>query len=174
MNPLDGSLYFVDNFVLFKLNHEMHVSIVAGQPSFCLEETVNSESNLAELNCGTSEKLDPKMFSYCGEDILFGSIVFAPNGVLYISDISRQSENRVFMLASSDSFLVHVAGFKSNNSQQPSNCSVERCSDITGHNCTCLISDSNSKTEHISVLVNVLFYMEIVVIDFAFLVRISD
>lgn len=147
MNPTDGTLYFVDNYIIFKLNHELQVTIVAGLPSYCLEEaeaSVTQRRNGSHETC-QSGRIDPRLFSYCGEDILFGSITFTPRGVLYASDISRQAENRIFALHS-DGSLVHVAGFKSNFSPQQHgagfNCSVERCSDMGGQNCTCLISES--------------------------------
>ena len=76
------------------------------------------------------------MFAYCGDDVLFGSIAFSPTGVLYIADISQPSENRIFAILSDES-IVHVAGYKSYE-QQPK-CPVERCTDIGGTNCTCLI-----------------------------------
>lgn len=153
VNPLDGALYFVDSFVVFKLSQQLQVSIVAGMPAFCQEELLqtsgfSANSNSDHQNHCHSSHLDARHFSVCGEDILFGAITFTPSGVLYASDISRQTENRVYALASGGRrTLVHVAGFKSNgyatSSESKSslpNCSVERCSDIGGHNCTCLIS----------------------------------
>ena len=130
---------------MFKLDHQMQVSIVAGLPSVCLEEILSNRPDSSELNCH-NDKLDAKLFSYCGEDILFGSITISPDGALYMSDISRQSANRVFRLAP-DGTLVNVAGLRTNSTQHALNCSVERCFDISGHNCTCLISDVSPKEQ---------------------------
>lgn len=163
VSPLDGALYFVDSFVVFKLSHQLQVSIVAGLPAYCAEEasaasTGASSSALNSTSCHSSSKthhrLDARHFSVCGEDILFGAITFAPSGTLYASDISRQSENRVYALhADGQGTLLHVAGFRSAGGLGPSrsadgtahaNCSVERCTDIGGHNCTCLITSEGT------------------------------
>lgn len=184
VSPLDGALYFVDNFVVFKLSQQLQVSIVAGMPSFCQEELQTSGSstqhsegqqNHQNLPHCTSSHLDARHFGACGEDILFGSITFTPSGVLYASDISRQTENRVYALASGGGgTLIHVAGFRSNgyvsgggSSSSLPNCSVERCSDIGGHNCTCLItantdaasSPSSKDTEYTTPLVSIITHL---------------
>ncbi|KAH9422932.1 Teneurin-2 [Dermatophagoides pteronyssinus] len=141
IHPLDGSLFFVDNHVLFKLNQNMQVSILSGYSSFCLEDSDTMHKN-NEIDCD-SPLLNAQTLSLCGEEFLFGSIAFAPNGILYIADISRRNENRIFAYMP-DGSLRHIAGFRMKKSSHQNQCPVEKCIDMAGQNCTCLIADYDS------------------------------
>lgn len=116
IDPLDGSVYFVDNYVLLALGQDMRVRVVAGYASFC--------------QCHSHT---------CAQDILLGQIAFSPSGSLYASDLSGQRENRILRVDSQS--LQHVAGLR--EPAGASQCPVERCVDLGGHNCTCLIQEAS-------------------------------
>ncbi|KAH9517406.1 Teneurin-2 [Dermatophagoides farinae] len=147
IHPLDGSLFFVDNHVLFKLNQNMQVSILSGYSSFCLEDsdTIGHNKNNDTIDCD-GPSLNAQTMSLCGDEFLFGSIAFAPNGVLYVADISRRNENRIFAYMH-DGSLRHVAGFRQKKSRHQVQCPVEKCIDMAGENCTCLITDYESNDD---------------------------
>lgn len=142
MNPIDGALYFVDNNVLFKLNQNLKISILYGYPSFCLEDPSLFNPNYNEIDCNGINRWNSQTMAFCGEELLFGSIAFAPNGVLYLTDVGRRNENRIFSLFGNT--MKHVAGYKSKKSAQQHKCPVEKCIDMAGNNCTCLISQYES------------------------------
>lgn len=133
----------------------MKISIIHGYPSFCLEDSSNQ--NNTEIDCNDFNRWNSQTLALCGDELLFGSIAFAPNGVLYLTDISRHNENRIFALFGDT--MQHVAGYKSKISVQQQKCPVEKCIDMAGHNCTCLISqyESDDNTLDSKISLNIRF-----------------
>lgn len=92
--------------------------------------------------CGTSRSaaaaarlVHAKLFrATAGEEIHFGSMAFDSIGQLYLADIARPGENRIFRLIDGGARLEHIAGLSSAAATR-ANCSTERCSTARGINC---------------------------------------
>uniref|UniRef100_A0A8W7P5S7 Tox-GHH domain-containing protein n=1 Tax=Anopheles coluzzii TaxID=1518534 RepID=A0A8W7P5S7_ANOCL len=92
LNPLDGSLYFVDDRLVLKLTSDMKVKVIAGIPLHC------NEDHLAGMN-RTAPAEEP-----------LGTVLamaFGPNGDLYVADTNSKRINTIKVIESSTGFMKH-------------------------------------------------------------------
>lgn len=76
LNPLDGSLHFIDDRLVLKLTADMKIKVVAGSPLHC-NKNANNETN---------------------EDAVLGTVLamaFAPSGDLFVADSDSRRVNLV-------------------------------------------------------------------------------
>jgi len=56
ISPLDGSLYFIDDHMIFRLTHDRRVMIMAGQPAYCKTSNDKPPGVLNIRNNGNGDK----------------------------------------------------------------------------------------------------------------------
>ncbi|XP_041781162.1 teneurin-a isoform X2 [Anopheles merus] len=103
LNPLDGSLYFVDDRLVLKLTSDMKVKVIAGIPLHC------NEDHLAGMN-RTAPAEEP-----------LGTVLamaFGPNGDLYVADTNSKRINTIKVIESSTGFMKQFAGKIDHGSQE--------------------------------------------------------
>ncbi|XP_054167929.1 teneurin-m-like [Oppia nitens] len=127
INPLEGTLYFIDDHMVMKLTPDRRVMIVAGMPAYCKIPDFSNQTN--------SRITDEIGF--------FANFAFGPTGILYITEVSGDGVNRVRALTH-DTELIHFAGKKANTRHS---CPVEMCRDVGAHNCTCALPTLSSITQ---------------------------
>uniref|UniRef100_A0A182SX28 Uncharacterized protein n=1 Tax=Anopheles maculatus TaxID=74869 RepID=A0A182SX28_9DIPT len=103
LNPLDGSLYFVDDRLVLKLTSDMKVKVIAGIPLHC------NEDHMAGLNRTTpvEEPLGTVL-----------AMAFGPNGDLYVADTNSKRINTIKVIESSTGFMKQFAGKIDSGSQE--------------------------------------------------------
>lgn len=157
INPIDGALYFVDNHSLMRLDHNLQVSIIAGHPSFCLDNfDTNPQPIQHQQHHRKQSKCQQKRQQSASIDewlqcqrLLFDNIVFDPSGQLYLTEIGQLQSNRIFSLTLNNGMLRHIAGYYRRTDRMNSNhCPIEKCIDMAGENCTCLIANANDDDDY--------------------------
>ncbi|XP_040063442.2 teneurin-m [Ixodes scapularis] len=94
INPLDNSLYFIDDHMILRLTKDQRLLVVAGQPVYCKSED------------GATQK------SRMGDDSDLGTLIsfaFGPTGMLYVAEVDQRDSYKVRALGP-DGELVHFAG----------------------------------------------------------------
>lgn len=118
VNPLDDTLYILDNDLVLKVTADLQILIVAGRPLHCPPRNPNVTSLLTEEQSG------PKLAT----DVLLQSpqhIAFAPNGELFITESDGKMINRV-RVVNTDGTISFYAGAASKCNCQDEGC---RCFD---------------------------------------------
>ncbi|RWS11960.1 N-acetylglucosamine-1-phosphodiester alpha-N-acetylglucosaminidase-like protein, partial [Dinothrombium tinctorium] len=146
IHPIDGSIYFLDDQIVFRITPDRRVMVVVGTPSYCkVKQTMNSQAAHNQQEA-----------SDVGVIVTFA---FGTSGDLYIGSIAEDGSNRVSVLTN-DGHIQHFMGiYKAKNSlfmndELSAKCEIETCKDINGHNCSCslqsgAISGLNSLTEEL-------------------------
>jgi YD repeat-containing protein len=96
VNPLDNSLYIIDDHMILKLTRDNRLRIIAGRPFHC---PIPAGGYDADLAIHTS-LISPQ------------SLAFASNGDLYVAESDSQRINRV-RLVTTDGKVRHFAGAES-------------------------------------------------------------
>ncbi|RWS31000.1 N-acetylglucosamine-1-phosphodiester alpha-N-acetylglucosaminidase-like protein [Leptotrombidium deliense] len=126
IHPIDGSIYFLDDQIVFRITPDQRVMVVVGTPSYC-KSTETS-----------------KHHSEVGVIITFS---FATNGDLFIGSIAEDGSNRV-SIVTADSHIQHFMGINNvknsySSIDHGSKCEIQTCKDINGHNCSCSVAQSS-------------------------------
>nr|XP_029713903.1 teneurin-a isoform X3 [Aedes albopictus] len=104
LNPLDGSLHFIDDRLVLKLTADMKIKVVAGVPLHCNSNEEHNRTN--------------------SDDVL-GTVVamaFAPSGDLYIADTDSRRINSI-RVVDSTGYMRNFAG-RLENGMQMCECNV--------------------------------------------------
>ncbi|ODN01413.1 Teneurin-m [Orchesella cincta] len=96
VNPLDNSLYIIDDHMILKLTGDNRIRIIAGRPFHCPIPAGGFDLDLATHTALISPQ----------------SITFGPNGDLYVAESDSQRVNRVRKI-STDGQVSHFAGIES-------------------------------------------------------------
>ena len=110
INPLDGTLHFIDDSMVLSLTKDGRVQIAAGRPLHC------HPSQYQENSPQSSALIEPQ------------SISFSPRGELYIAESDSQRINRVRRVAQNK--IETIGGKNSNCNCRDSNC---KCFDPDSH-----------------------------------------
>ncbi|OQR66691.1 teneurin-3-like [Tropilaelaps mercedesae] len=94
INPIDNSLYFIDDHMIIKLTKDKRVTAVVGQPSYCKETK------------GKTNKYDKNASKNLGTLISFA---FGPTGVMYLAEVDQRDNYKVHALRP-DGEMIHFAG----------------------------------------------------------------
>ncbi|CAO1418145.1 unnamed protein product [Diamesa hyperborea] len=116
LNPLDGSLHFIDDRLVLKLTADMKIKVVAGSPLHC-----NKNANNETI-----------------EDALLGTVLamaFAPSGDLFVADSDSRRVNLVRIINTAGNSKI-FAGRQEGN---PQGCECSK-------NATIPVSINNRKT----------------------------
>ncbi|KAL7028597.1 hypothetical protein ACKWTF_005910 [Chironomus riparius] len=98
LNPLDGSLHFIDDRLVMKLTADMKIKVVAGAPLHCTKNSKNETMN---------------------EDAVLGTVLamaFAPSGDLFVADSDSRRVNLIRVVDSAGNMKV-FAGRQDGGSQ---------------------------------------------------------
>ncbi|KAA0190905.1 Tenascin major-like isoform X1 [Hyalella azteca] len=106
VNPLDESLYVLDDHHVLRLTHDRRIKVVAGRPLHCPPQGPDSPSDLATHTTLRSPQ----------------SLAFASNGDLYIAESDTERLNRVRVIVT-DGLISDFAGAESK-----CNCREDSCS----------------------------------------------
>ncbi|XP_064481434.1 teneurin-m-like isoform X2 [Ornithodoros turicata] len=129
INPVDNSLYFIDDHMILKLTKDQRILVVAGQPVYCKAQQ------------GSAQK------SRMGDDADLGTLIsfaFGPTGTMYIAEVDQKDSYRVRALTP-DGELLHFAGRDESRCKQAM---IAAC-DPGAHNCSVsssLCAPTNGKT----------------------------
>ncbi|XP_023229639.1 teneurin-m-like isoform X2 [Centruroides sculpturatus] len=115
INPLDGSLYFIDDHMVLKLTKDKRVMVVAGQPVYC------------KLN--HNQTLKTRMIGEAALGSLI-SFTFGPTGELYIAEVDKNNVHRIRKMTP-EGELLHFAG-------KEGGCECEK------QNCTCAADEEGA------------------------------
>ncbi|CRK90588.1 CLUMA_CG004290, isoform A [Clunio marinus] len=77
LNPIDGSLHFIDDRLVLKLTVDMKIKVVAGQPLHCANNNMKNETN---------------------DDLVLGTVLamaFSPLGDLFVADSDSRRVNSI-------------------------------------------------------------------------------
>lgn len=96
VNPLDNSLYIIDDHMVLKLTGDNRIRIIAGRPFHCPIPAGGYDLDLATHTALISPQ----------------SIAFSPNGDLFVAESDSQRVNRVRKI-STDGKVFHFAGIES-------------------------------------------------------------
>ncbi|XP_042895037.2 teneurin-m isoform X2 [Parasteatoda tepidariorum] len=107
INPLDNSLYFIDDHMVLKLTQDQRVMVIAGHPVYCRPQNNRLKSRITGGNL---------LWSLIG-------FTFSPTGTMYLAEVDSKNVHRIRMLTS-DGELLHFAG-------------REGVCDCDWQNCTC-------------------------------------
>ena len=105
VNPLDDSVYFVDDSMILKLTGNRHLQVVAGRPLHCTRARSSYYNNFASYSTLTSPQ----------------AIAFSPTGELYIAESDSQRINRVSVVGT-DGRIGVFAGRDSKCNCQDAGC----------------------------------------------------
>ena len=105
INPLDDSVYFLDDSLILKLTGNRHLKVVAGRPLHCTRPRSSYYNNFASYSTLTSPQ----------------AIAFSPTGELYIAESDAQRINRVSVVGT-DGRISVFAGRDSKCNCQDSAC----------------------------------------------------
>ncbi|XP_028967535.1 teneurin-m [Galendromus occidentalis] len=94
INPVDNSLYFIDDHMIIKLTKDKRVTAIVGQPSYCKES--KSKTN----------KYDKNASKNLGTLISFS---FGPTGIMYLAEVDHRDNYKVHALHP-DGEMLHFAG----------------------------------------------------------------
>jgi WD40 repeat protein len=89
LNPLDGSLHFIDDRLVMKLTADMKIKVVAGSP----------------LHCTTKNSKNETM----NEDAVLGTVLamaFSPSGNLFVADSDSRRVNLIRVVDSSGNMKI--------------------------------------------------------------------
>ncbi|CAL1263020.1 unnamed protein product [Larinioides sclopetarius] len=111
INPLDNSLYFIDDHMVLKLTQDHRVMVIAGHPVYCRPQPSHLRTRITGGNL---------LWSLIG-------FTFSPTGTMYLAEVDAKNVHRVRMLTS-DGELLHFAG-------------REGLCDCEWQNCTCSSKD---------------------------------
>ncbi|GBM67108.1 Teneurin-m, partial [Araneus ventricosus] len=111
INPLDNSLYFIDDHMVLKLTQDHRVMVIAGHPVYCRPQQSHLRTRITGGNL---------LWSLIG-------FTFSPTGTMYLAEVDAKNVHRVRMLTS-DGELLHFAG-------------REGLCDCEWQNCTCSSKD---------------------------------
>ncbi|XP_050695509.1 teneurin-m-like isoform X5 [Eriocheir sinensis] len=106
INPLDNSLYVLDDHHVLRLTHDGQIKVVAGRPLHCAPLGHDVHSDLAAHTTLRSPQ----------------SLAFAPNGDLYIAESDNERINRIRIIET-DERIHDFAGADSKCNCQDENCS---------------------------------------------------
>ncbi|CAN8006168.1 unnamed protein product, partial [Ixodes hexagonus] len=121
INPLDNSLYFIDDHMILRLTKDQRLLVVAGQPVYCKTEDAAAHK------------------SRMGDDADLGTLIsfaFGPTGTLYVAEVDDRDAYKVRSL-SPDGELLHFAGRAETGCPQAS-------PPCEGANCSSCAVDSKS------------------------------
>ncbi|KAI1299285.1 Teneurin-m [Halotydeus destructor] len=136
IHPVDGSLYFLDDQMVFRLTPDHRVMVTVGSPSYCkYSQQSNDKINGQDYGSATDGQ--------SGDDHDIGIVVsfaFSPSGDMYVAAVGQDGVNRV-SLVGQDGRWAHFMGIQ----RRPSlygmaKCEIETCKDISAKNCTCAVS----------------------------------
>ena len=105
VNPLDNSLYIIDDHMILKLTEDNRIRIIAGRPLHCTAPAGGYDMDLATH----ATLISPQ------------SMAFASNGDLYVAESDSQRINRV-RLVTTDGKISHFAGAESKCNCLDQNC----------------------------------------------------
>ncbi|XP_045128078.1 teneurin-m-like isoform X4 [Portunus trituberculatus] len=105
INPLDDSLYVLDDHHVLRLTHDGQIKVVAGRPLHCPPLSHDAPSDLAAHTTLRSPQ----------------SLAFAPNGDLYIAESDNERINRIRIIET-DERIHDFAGADSKCNCQDENC----------------------------------------------------
>ncbi|XP_050083154.1 teneurin-a isoform X2 [Anopheles aquasalis] len=106
LNPLDGSLYFVDDRLVLKLTADMKVKVIAGIPLHCNEDHGGGAGG-SNRTAPVEEPLGTVL-----------AMAFGPNGDLYVADTNSKRINTIKVIESSTGFMKPFAGKIDPSSQE--------------------------------------------------------
>ncbi|XP_054706781.1 teneurin-m-like [Uloborus diversus] len=93
INPLDNSLYFIDDHMVLKLTQDRRVMVIAGHPVYCRPQQSQLRTRISGGNM---------LWSLIG-------FTFSPTGTMYLAEVDAKNVHRVRMLTP-DGELLHFAG----------------------------------------------------------------
>jgi len=152
IHPIDGSLYFLDDQMVFKLTADHRVMVAVGSPSYCRpspsssvppSDTRQSQSSSSLNDGGGDDSIGSETTTSIDDDIgVVVSFSFAANGDMYVASIGIDGVNRVSVMSQETDRLVHFMGQerRSRSVYGQAQCEVETCKDINAKNCTCAVS----------------------------------
>ncbi|XP_077984531.1 teneurin-3-like [Glandiceps talaboti] len=129
INPIDQSLYVLDNNIVLKLTPDKHVTIVAGQPVHCIS-TPSKESTVSTDDSAEAKSIFRESTDFPARDtnlINARSIAFSSSGELYITESKTSDGIHQVRKVTVDGRLVHVAGQTSD-----CDCNEDDCSCYNG------------------------------------------
>lgn len=132
IHPIDGTLYFLDDQMLFALTSDKRLMVVVGTPSYCKDHKMNDKT--------VNHHLRRHHINDIGSIVTFA---FGPNGELYVGSIDNDGVNAVSQV-SRNGQLIHFMGINNSakrfaNINQRSFCDIEMCKDLNAFNCTCAL-----------------------------------
>ncbi|XP_015786366.1 teneurin-m-like isoform X2 [Tetranychus urticae] len=147
IHPIDGSLYFLDDQMVFRLTPDRRVLVVVGSPSYC-------------------DKPFPASSTASTGDSVILTFSFSSTGDLFVASIGKDGSNTVNLINKNGDY-VHFMGLDKStrnfafsglldltHSSGSTFCEIETCKDLAAHNCTCAIpaslSTSSQSTTHTS------------------------
>ncbi len=105
INPLDGTLHFIDDNMVMQLTNDGRIKIVAGRPLHCPPPAASTQSPSSQDDPQSSGLLEPQ------------SISFSANGELYIAESDGKRINRVRRLVHNT--IEIIAGTTACNCMDP-------------------------------------------------------
>lgn len=130
VHPIDGSLHFLDDQMVFKMTQDHRVLVAVGRPSYC-----------------------PSTADDLGLVISFS---FAANGDMLVASMDKHGTNMVTLIDQQQRH-VHFMGGQGERSSSSSRsvmavtrCDVETCKEMSGGNCTCAVSVTSGQGKNVS------------------------
>ena len=105
VNPLDNSVYFMDDNIVMKITENQHLKVVAGRPLHCSRPRSSFYNNFASYTTLASPI----------------AIAFSPSGELYIAESDTRRINRISVVGT-DGRISVFAGKDSKCNCQESDC----------------------------------------------------
>uniref|UniRef100_A0A8D8XG00 Tenascin-like protein n=1 Tax=Cacopsylla melanoneura TaxID=428564 RepID=A0A8D8XG00_9HEMI len=124
LSPLDDTLHFIDDRVIFKLTNDLKVKIVAGIPLHCRTSDKDKERVKEKLRNTKKSLVQDDSVKASNMDLgSLTALAFSPSGDLYIADIDARKVNALRVIDSTGRMFDFAGRWQSDKR----NCNTTSC-----------------------------------------------